>query len=210
MFFIPQYIFILLITILIDYYAAIWIENTTDSRKKKYLIISIVSTCLVLIVFKYLEFFNQNMLYLSHKIGFYYPEKAIKIILPIGLSFHTFQSLSYVIEVYRGKQKAEKHFGIYSLYVMFYPQLVTGPIERPQNLLRQLREHKIFKDSNLIEGLRLILFGLFTKMVIADNLGEYVDQIYSNPPSYNTVSILIGLFFYSFQIYCDFYGYSTI
>ncbi|MEO6691408.1 MAG: MBOAT family O-acyltransferase, partial [Saprospiraceae bacterium] len=99
---------------------------------------------------------------------------------------------------------------IYSLYVMFYPQLVTGPIERPQNLLRQLREHKIFKDSNLIEGLRLILFGLFTKMVIADNLGEYVDQIYSNPASYNTVSILIGLFFYSFQIYCDFYGYSTI
>lgn len=130
--------------------------------------------------------------------------------LPIGLSFHTFQSLSYVIEVYKGNQKAEKHLGIYSLYVMFYPQLVTGPIERPQNLLIQLREKQYFKYSNLVEGLRLILFGLFTKMVIAYNLAVYVDQIYSDPTKFNSLSILIGLIFYSFQIYCDFYGYSTI
>ncbi|MCC6815853.1 MAG: MBOAT family protein [Saprospiraceae bacterium] len=210
MFFIPQYILILFVTILIDYVAAIYIEKSDQSRKKKYLIISIVATCLVLIIFKYLDFFNQNMIQLSHLLGFYYPEKVIKVVLPIGLSFHTFQSLSYVIEVYRGHQKAERNFGIYSLYVMFYPQLVTGPIERPQNLLVQLKEEKKLDYSNLSNGLRLILYGLFVKMVIADNLASYVDQIYANPKEYGTLSILTGLFFYSFQIYCDFLGYSTI
>ncbi len=210
MFFIPQYIFILFATIIIDYVAAIWIEKAVERRKKAYLIISIISTCLVLFIFKYYDFFNDNMLILSHKFGFYYPEKAIHFILPIGLSFHTFQSLSYVIEVYKGKQKAERHFGIYSLYVMFYPQLVTGPIERPQNLLVQLREEKKFSYSNISQGFRLILFGLFIKMVIADNIAGYVDQIYENPIIYNSLSIITGLFFYSFQIYCDFLGYSTI
>lgn len=209
MYFIPQYILILFTTIIIDYAAAIWIERSQDN-KKTYLIASIISTCLVLFIFKYFDFFNQNMLSLSHKFGFYYPEKVIKFILPIGLSFHTFQSLSYVIEVYKGNQKAEKHFGIYSLYVMFYPQLVTGPIERPQNLLVQLREEIKFNYSNLSQGLRLMLFGLFIKMVIADNIGLYVDQVYASPTDYNSFTILKGLFFYSFQIYCDFLGYSTI
>lgn len=210
MFFVPQYILILLITIVIDYVAALLMEKTEGRRRKVWLVVSICSTCLVLIIFKYLGFFHENMILLSHKLGFPYPEKAIHIILPIGLSFHTFQSLSYVIEVYRKNQKAERHFGIYSLYVMFYPQLVTGPIERPQNLLRQLRERQHFENDNLIKGLRLVLFGLFVKMVIADNLAVYVDQIYENPALYSTRSIFTGLFFYSFQIYCDFFGYSTI
>lgn len=211
MYFIPQYILILLLTIIIDYYAGILIERTDNEKKKrKYLKISIISTCLVLFIFKYFDFFNQNMLYLSQTFGFYYPEKIVKFILPIGLSFHTFQSLSYVIEVYQGNQKAEKHFGIYSLYVMFYPQLVTGPIERPQNLLVQLREEKFWSYQYFAQGLRLILFGLFIKMVVADNLAIYVDEIYANPAKYNSLSIAVGLFFYSFQIYCDFFGYSTI
>ena len=127
MFFVPQYILILLITILIDYTAGIYIEKTEGKRKKSFLILSIVTTCLVLVIFKYLGFFHQNMISLSHYFGFSYPDRALKIILPIGLSFHTFQNLSYMIEVYRGKQKAEKHFGVYSLYVIFYPQLVTDP-----------------------------------------------------------------------------------
>jgi len=210
MFFIPQYIFILFTTITIDYVAAIWIEKSDNNHKKLYLIISIISTCMVLFIFKYFDFFNQNMLYLSEIIGFDYPEKTIKLILPIGLSFHTFQSLSYVIEVYKSRYKAEKHFGIYSLYVMFYPQLVTGPIERPQNLLAQLREQKKFVYSNISEGLRLILFGLFIKMVIADNIATCVDIIYKNPSTYSSFSIFKGLFLYSFQVYCDFLGYSTI
>jgi D-alanyl-lipoteichoic acid acyltransferase DltB (MBOAT superfamily) len=210
MYFVPQYILILLITIVIDYAAGIYIEKTEGKRRKWFLVVSIVSTCLVLVIFKYLGFFHQNMISLSHYFGFSYPDRVINIILPIGLSFHTFQSLSYVIEVYRGNQKAEKHFGVYSLYVMFYPQLVTGPIERPQNLLRQLQEKKTFQLSNVVRGLRLILFGLFVKMVIADNLAVYVDQVYENPAIYNSLSLLTALLFYSFQIYCDFFGYSTI
>lgn len=210
MFFIPHYILILLATILIDYLAGIWIEKSSGRKKRLYLIMSIISTCLILFVFKYFNFFNHNVFVLGQYLGFNFSEKIVNLILPIGLSFHTFQSLSYVIEVYRGKQKAEKHFGIYSLYVMFYPQLVTGPIERPQNLLVQLRQKISFDYTNLSHGLRLILFGLFTKMVIADNLGVYVDQIYADPSKFNSYSIVLGILLYSFQIYCDFYGYSTI
>lgn len=212
MWFIPAYILILLVTILIDFTAGILIEQWADcpARRKRCLVVSIVSTCLVLFIFKYLNFCSENLVALAHHFGWEHPAKALNIILPIGLSFHTFQSLSYVIEVYRGNQKAERHFGYYSLYVMFYPQLVTGPIERPQNLLRQLHEEKPFKYDNLANGLRLILFGLVLKMVVADNLGRYVDMIYETPESYSSLDILTGLFFYSFQIYGDFFGYSSV
>ena len=212
MWFIPKYIFILLITILIDYSAGILIEKWKDdiSKKKAYLVVSIVSTCMVLFIFKYLNFCSANLVALAQHLGWSHPQKILNIALPIGLSFHTFKSLSYVIEVYRGNQKAERHFGYYALYVMFYPQLVTGPIERPQNLLRQLHEHKELNYDNIANGLRLILFGLFLKMVVADNLAVYVDKIYENPFDYSSGDILLGMFFYSFQIYGDFFGYSTI
>ena len=139
MMFIPKYIIILAVTIIIDYVAGIWLEKPGLSlhKRKSILTISILSTCLVLFIFKYFNFFNTNFAHLAALLHWNYPIAALKLALPIGLSFHTFQSLSYVIEVYRGRQKAEHHFGIYSLYVMFYPQLVAGPIERPQNLLHQ-------------------------------------------------------------------------
>ena len=130
--------------------------------------------------------------------------------LPIGLSFHTFQSLSYVIEVYRGKQKAEHHFGIYSLYVMFYPQLVAGPIERPQNLLHQFYKRHTFNYSRVADGLKLMFWGFFKKIVIADRLSLYVDAVYNNHTHHNGVSLLIATIFFAFQIYCDFSGYSDI
>ncbi|MCR4873413.1 MAG: MBOAT family protein [Bacteroidales bacterium] len=212
MWFIPKYIFILLITILIDYSAGILIEKWKDDipKKKACLVVSIVSTCMVLFIFKYLNFCSANLVALAQHLGWSHPQKILNIALPIGLSFHTFQSLSYVIEVCRGNQKAERHFGYYALYVMFYPQLVTGPIERPQNLLRQLHEHKELNYDNIANGLRLILFGLFLKMVVADNLAVYVDKIYENPFDYSSGDILLGMLFYSFQIYGDFFGYSTI
>ena len=195
MWFKPVYILILLTTIVIDYSAALMIERTREHPRKRkgWLVASIVSTLVVLFIFKYQGLFHET-----------------HIILPIGLSFHTFQSLSYVIEVYRGNQKPEKHFGIYSLYVMFYPQLVTGPIERPQNLLRQLRIPQTFQAGNLSRGIMLILFGLFAKMVVADNLAVYVDQIYAQPDQFGSAAIALGMVAYSFQIYCDFFGYSTI
>ena len=195
MWFKPVYILILLTTIVIDYSAALMIERTREHPRKRkgWLVASIVSTLVVLFIFKYQGLFHET-----------------HIILPIGLSFHTFQSLSYVIEVYRGNQKPEKHFGIYSLYVMFYPQLVTGPIERPQNLLRQLHEVKTLNYNNIANGLRLILFGLFLKMVVADNLGVLVDKVYDAPQLYSRGAILLSMLFYSFQIYGDFFGYSSI
>lgn len=212
MWFIPKYILILLVTIAIDYTAGILIEKW-DQRKswqKKCLVVSIISTCMVLFIFKYLNFCSANFVALAQHFGWESPTKILNIALPIGLSFHTFQSLSYVIEVYRGHQKAEHHFGYYSLYVMFYPQLVTGPIERPQNLLRQLHEEKPLDYDNIANGLRLIIFGLFLKMVVADNLGVYVDKVYNAPTDFSSLDILVAMVFYSFQIYCDFFGYSSI
>lgn len=210
MFFIPVYIFILIITILIDYNAGIYIEKTKGKQRKNWLILSIISTCLVLFVFKYFNFFNTNFREMATLFHLNYPIAFINIILPVGLSFHTFQSLSYVIEVYRGKQKAEKHFGIYSLYVMFYPQLVAGPIERPQNMLHQFYEKHEFSYTNVTEGLKLMLWGFFKKVVVADRLSIYVNAVYNNPEHHTGTSLALATVFFAFQIYFDFSGYSDI
>lgn len=208
--FIPAYILILLVTILIDYFAAIYIEESTGPARRRLLVLSIVSTCLVLFVFKYFNFFNQSLEALAQFIKWNYPVKALGLILPIGLSFHTFQSLSYVIEVYRGNQKTERHFGIYALYVMFYPQLVAGPIERPQNLLRQLREEHHIDCERIISGLRLMAWGLFKKAVIADRLALYVNEIYGHPRDFSGPVLVLATVAFAYQIYCDFSGYSDI
>ena len=211
MWFVPKYILILLVTIVVDYTAGLLMERYADQprKKKAFFIFSIVSTLTVLLIFKYLNFLTANLDQLCASLGME-THLMTHIILPIGLSFHTFQSMSYVIEVYRGHQKAERHFGYYSLYVMFFPQLVTGPIERPANLLRQLHEEKKFRYENISKGMRLILFGFFIKMVVADHLGEYVDEVYGHLDEYNSWTVLCCMVFYSFQIYCDFFGYSTI
>ncbi|OGE78691.1 alginate O-acetyltransferase [Candidatus Daviesbacteria bacterium RIFCSPLOWO2_02_FULL_41_8] len=208
--FIPWYILILLITILIDYSAGIFIERSGGKKKKTLLVVSIISTCTVLFVFKYFNFFGTNLNVLSNFIGWNYSIGTLKLILPIGLSFHTFQSLSYVIEVYRGHQKAEYHFGIYALYVMFYPQLVAGPIERPQNLLHQFYEKHDFDYKRVTDGLKLMLWGLFKKIVIADRLAVFVSQVYNNPTGFEGISLITATVFFAFQIYCDFSGYSDI
>ncbi|MGZ8544327.1 MAG: MBOAT family O-acyltransferase, partial [Flavisolibacter sp.] len=169
--FIPIYLLILFFTIIIDYIAGIMIENATGRRRKNYLIMSIVANVGVLAVFKYYNFFIENINQLFHSWNITTSNVPyLDIILPIGLSFHTFQAMSYTIEVYRGKYKAEKHFGIYALYVMFYPQLVAGPIERPQNVLPQFHEKKFFNYDNVTDGLKLMMWGMFKKVVIADRL----------------------------------------
>ena len=211
MWFIPQYILILSITIVIDYIAGILIERTLSRKRKKlYLIISIISTCLVLFLFKYFNFFNANLAKIAQLLDFNYSIKALEIILPLGLSFHTLQSLAYIIEVYRGEQKAEYNFGIYSLYVMFYPQLVAGPIERPQNLLRQFYEKHSFDYKRVTDGLKLMVVGLFKKIVIADRLAIFVNQVYDSPTQYNGLTLVVATVLFAFQVYCDFSGYSDI
>lgn len=155
--FIPAYVLILFVLILIDYFAAICIEQSQNKGdKRRFLIVSILSTCFVLFIFKYYNFFNTNFAGLARFLHWNYSVKILHVILPIGLSFHTFQSLSYVIEVYKGRQKAERHLGIYSLYVMFYPQLVAGPIERPGNLLHQFYEEHSFEYRRVTDGLKLM------------------------------------------------------
>lgn len=207
--FVPIYILILFFTIIIDYYAGIQIEKATTHRKK-FLIISLIANVGILAFFKYFNFFIDNINSVSHFFGSGMSLPILKIILPIGLSFHTFQAMSYTIEVYRGNQKAEKHFGIYALYVMFYPQLVAGPIERPQNVLHQFHEKKEFSFENLWFGLRLMLWGLFKKVVIADRLSIFVDAVFDTPSDHNSFQLVIGALFFSIQIYCDFSGYSDM
>jgi len=211
MFFKPVYILILGFTIVIDYIAGIYIEKAADKKqKKKFLVLSIIANVGVLAIFKYYNFFNDNITSLASFMGFSNSIPYLNILLPIGLSFHTFQAMSYTIEVYRGNQKAERHFGIYALYVMFYPQLVAGPIERPQNILPQLHTEKNFNYESAVIGLRLMLWGFFKKMVIADNLSIIVDNVYNNPSQQNGFTFLIATYFFTFQIYCDFSGYSDI
>ena len=208
--FVPIYIFILGFTIVVDYFAGIYLEKSTGKRKKIYLIASLIANIGVLAVFKYYNFFNDNLSVFLQDFGYHNPMPFLSILLPIGLSFHTFQAMSYTIEVYRGRQKAERNFGIYALYVMFYPQLVSGPIERPQNLLHQFYESHHFDYDRITYGLKQMLWGFFKKIVIADRLGLYVNIAYNNPEQHTGTTLVLATIFFSFQIYCDFSGYSDI
>jgi alginate O-acetyltransferase complex protein AlgI len=235
--FLPIYVFILLLTIIVDYVAGIYIERSAGTKRKFYLVISLIGNIGFLCLFKYYDFFitNVNSLltahlpllkdlwlskyiiicnnyingFLNHSIGTNFSILR-NIILPIGLSFHTFQAMSYTIEVYRGNQKAERHFGIYALYVMFYPQLVAGPIERPQNVLYQFHKKQYFDYARVIEGLKQMLWGLFKKIVIADRLALYVNAVYGDPGHHTGTTLIIATIFFAFQIYCDFSAYSEI
>jgi alginate O-acetyltransferase complex protein AlgI len=206
-----EYIFILLFTIIIDYYAGILIAQSTGKRKKWALILSLVANLGVLAVFKYYYFILGNFNSVIWRAGIREHYDPIwEIILPIGLSFHTFQAMSYTIEVYRGNQKVERNFLTYALYVMFYPQLVAGPIERPQNVLWQFYEKHTFNFQKAKSGIRLMLWGMFKKALIADNLSVFVDKVYGDVHHYQGAPFIIATIFYAIQIYCDFSGYSDI
>ena len=209
--FIPIYILILAFTIIIDYYAGIFIEQTIGKERKILLLLSIIANIGILAFFKYYNFFIDNFNALFDHFNVL-PSHIpyLNIILPIGLSFHTFQALSYTIEVYRGNRKPERHFGIYALYVMFYPQLVAGPIERPQNLLHQFHEKHFFDFNRVVTGIQQILWGLFKKAVVGDLLGKYVDSIYDNHQLNTGFTLLAATYAFAFQIYCDFSGYSDM
>src|SRR3954469_1994036 len=211
MFFKPEYIFILAFTIIIDYFAGLWIEQAKNDRSRKlFLIASLIANIGVLAVFKYYNFLNDQVTGIAKLFGYSNHIPYLAIVLPIGLSFHTFQAMSYTIEVFRKNQKAERHFGIYALYVMFYPQLVAGPIERPQNILHQFHEKKIFRYENLVSGIKRISWGLFKKVVIADRLALMVDTVYKDPSQWHGTAILLTIMLFGIQIYCDFSGYSDI
>ena len=210
MVFVPAYILILAGTILIDYCAAFLIARSKDRTRKTWLGISIAANVGVLAFFKYYNFLNGNMASLFSLLRTPYLIPNLGILLPIGLSFHTFQAMSYTVEIYRGKQQPERHLGIYALYVMFFPQLVAGPIERPQHLLPQFRMRHEIDYDRIGRGLQLMAWGFFKKVVIADRLAMYVGIVYDNPRVYTGAPLLLATFFFAFQIYSDFSGYSDI
>jgi len=208
--YVPIYLVILLFTIAIDYTAGILIESVIGYKRKVFLWVSIIANISVLATFKYYSFFHNELSFLLEGFALVNPLPYLTFLLPIGLSFHTFQAMSYTIEVFRGHQKAERHLGIYALYVMYYPQLVAGPIERPQNLLHQFQQKAEFSIVAFKAGLWLMAWGLFKKVVIADRLAIMVDYAYADYETINALSFLVASVFYSFQIYCDFSGYSDI
>jgi alginate O-acetyltransferase complex protein AlgI len=208
--FIPQYILILFFLILIDYVAAIVIDKAEGPRRRAWLVVSLLANLGLLGVFKYYNFFTGHLTWLAHLIGLRDGFPRSTLILPIGLSFHTFQSLSYTIEVYRRRFTPERHLGIYAVYVLFFPQMVAGPIERPYHLLTQLRQPVSFSYDRAVSGLRLILLGMLKKVLIADNLAILVDAVYGRPTAHAGPVLSLATYAFAIQIYCDFSGYSDI
>ena len=208
--FIPEYILILAFLIVVDYSAGLLIESARGPRRRAWLIVSLCANIGILGFFKYFNFFNDNLAALARVLGWNYSIESLRIILPIGLSFHTFQSMSYTIEVYRGRVPAERSPLYFALYVMFYPQLVAGPIERPQHLLPQFREHHRFTWANFVQGMQLMVTGLFKKIVIADRVALVVNTVYADPGQYSGAQLLVATWLFAVQIYCDFAGYTEI
>ncbi|MBX9690130.1 MAG: hypothetical protein K2X27_25690 [Candidatus Obscuribacterales bacterium] len=210
--YIPAYLLILLLVVAIDFIAGIAIENAPEKKKSLYLTISILMNVGLLAVFKYYNFALTNIQALAAIFNCRYFELLpfLNLALPIGLSFHTFQSMSYTIEVRAGRQRAERNLLVYTLYVLFFPQLVAGPIERPQNLLHQFREIKAFDENRVVRGLQLMLWGFIKKVVIADRLAPLVDSAYAHYSEHTGAVLVLISFFFAIQLYCDFSGYSDI
>lgn len=201
-----KYVFLIFITTFTSYLCAILTEKNRE-HKKLILTITLIVCLGILFVFKYFNFFFESINYL---LGNKLHSISLNLLLPVGISFYTFQTLSYCIDVYRGNIKAEKHFGYYATFVSFFPQLVAGPIERPDNLLPQLRKEKEFDYNKAVYGLKLMTVGFFKKIVVADNLAYYVDMVYNDLSYYQGFALVLAAFFFTIQIYCDFSGYSDI
>ena len=209
--FIPVYIVILIIDGFVDYIGSHSIEKYKDNPrlKKLSLLIPIIIDLGVLAFFKYSYFTADIINFFGLKLSLE-PLVLPKIILPIGISFHTFQGIGYLIDVYNGKVKAEKNPVTYTVFLMFFPQLVAGPIERAGNLIEQFKEKHYLTYHNLSQGGRLMLWGMVKKVLIADNLAVFVDTVYKSPQSHGVTATYIAVIFFAFQIYCDFSGYSDI
>ncbi len=215
----PSYAILIFISTVITYLSGIGIGQVNESnehqfikdrKKKLYVATSFILNLGILFFFKYYNFFNQSFVEISQILGFEVQSNAFNILLPVGISFYTFQALSYTMDVYRSKIKPEKHFGVYALFVSFFPQLVAGPIERSVNLLPQFKQKKTFDYERVKSGLLLMLWGFFQKVVIADRLAVLVNTVYNEPHSYEGSQLILATVFFSFQIFCDFSGYSDI
>lgn len=207
----PKYILLILLCTIVNYIGALKIKSSNNLKAKKFwLVFSLVISFGVLFIYKYLTFVNDSLIALFKHTNINYPIKHFDITLPMGISFFTFQTLSYTIDVYRGEIEPEKNFFRLSLYVVFFPQLVAGPIERSDRLLPQLRKEVHFDSERILDGIKIMLVGFFKKVVIADRLAIAVNTIYNAPYKYSGLYYVIATIFFTFQIYCDFSGYSEI
>ena len=206
-----RFLSLLLLSTVIDYVCGIKIEDAQDPKiRRRYLIGSVVANLFLLGCFKYFNFFIDNMQYLLQWFGLSVHPLALRIALPVGISFYTFQTMSYTLDVYRGEIRATRHFSDFALFVSFFPQLVAGPIERARHLLPQVLTPRQVTVAKIKEGVFLLLWGLFEKVFVADNLAAIVDITFGSTAPYSGMSVLISLYAFAFQIYCDFDGYSNM
>jgi len=206
-----KYITLIIFSTLIDYFAARAMHRaSSQSRKKIFLFLSLFSNLGLLFFFKYFNFFSGNINDLLSGLNIFYHVPQYSFLLPVGISFYTFQTLSYTIDVYRGEREPEYHIGKFALYVSFFPQLVAGPIERSSRLLPQFHKVISFDYERIKFGIILMVWGFFKKVVIADRLAEYVNTVYNNPHAYGGFHDVIATFFFGSQIYCDFRAIPTL
>jgi D-alanyl-lipoteichoic acid acyltransferase DltB (MBOAT superfamily) len=206
-----EYIVLILASTVADYYAGLQMgKMETKAKRKPYLIFSLIVNLGLLFSFKYLNFFNDSVRVMFDQFNIFYDVPHFNVLLPVGISFYTFQTLSYSIDVYRGKKEPERHLGIFALYVAFFPQLVAGPIERSTRLLPQLVKKYNLDYDRIISGLQLMMWGFFKKLVIADRVAQLVNKVYNDPMDFTGVAFILATYCFAFQIYCDFSGYSDI
>ncbi len=205
-----EYVALLAFSTLVDFVAARAMAGATGRRRTLLLGISLMTNLGVLVGFKYLNFFSHSLGTLLGGMGMSYEPLVLYVLLPVGISFYTFQTMAYSIDVYRGIQRPETHLGYFALYVSFFPQLVAGPIERSSHLLPQFRARLRWDSARVTSGLQLALWGFFKKLVIADRLALYVNEVYAAPHDFAGWPVVMATYFFAFQIYCDFSGYCDI
>jgi len=209
--FIPIYIYLIIGLVVINYFSAIHLYKLNDINKTRYLIKVIIINIIILVTFKYIDFFQgvfNSIIFKWHILSV--NESAHRWVIPLGLSFIIFTILSYLIEVKRNKISPERHFGIFCAYMIFFPKIAQGPIERPQNLIQQFHLSHKFDFAQTIDGLKLMLWGFFKKIVVADRLALFVDSVFNNYENHNGTTLALATVFYSIQIYADFSGYTDI
>ncbi len=206
-----RFLSLIFISTVVDYICGIKIAESTDSKRRKlFLFLSVFCNLSILGFFKYFNFFASGFKELLSHFGIFIPPHFLQIALPVGISFYTFQTMSYTIDVYRKEMKPTRKFFDFALFVAFFPQLVAGPIERARRLLPQILSPRKLSLDKFYQGCYLIFWGLFQKIFIADNLARIVDPVFADNPPYNAAKVLIALYAFSFQIFCDFAGYSNI
>jgi alginate O-acetyltransferase complex protein AlgI len=207
----PAYVLVLLATTAVSYICGLEMgKQEKKARRGKYLLAAIVLEVGSLLFFKYFTFFSSNLTNLLHSINLSGSLPELRLLVPLGISFYTLQSLSYLIDVYRGDMRPERHPGYFALYVSFFPTILAGPIERGKHLVPQLHGEYDFEYCRVTDSMRLIAWGLIKKLVIADRLAIFVNAVYGNVKAYRGLPLLVATFFFAFQLYCDFSGYTDI